>query len=291
MKKKYFSDLFIENEKLFDENRIFLRNINSLDGIKMEEIKLDDYIKVIRIMVTNEEGSRLLEKPMGTYTTLEVKGLESEDGKDIEKRLALALSLELKKITKGKTTLVIGIGNEDVIPDSLGPKVVKQLHITGDIFPRFKEKVYGLITGVEGVTGMETWKQVQAISKMIRPDTVILIDSLSARNIDRIGTTIQISTEGLAPGGGTEAKKKVIDEKLLGCKVVSIGIPTVINYRNLVIEAMEEPDIDEEKVNSYLEKEERKIIVTSTDVDIQVNKFSKIIGNGINITLIPDIYF
>lgn len=37
---------------------------------------------------------------------------------------------------------------------------------------------------------------------MIKPDRVIAIDALASRKMERVNSTIQISTAGISPGGG-----------------------------------------------------------------------------------------
>ena len=74
---------------------------------------------------------------------------------------------------------------------------------------------------------------------MARPDVVLAIDALAAKDIHRLSTTIQICDTGIMPGAGMGNHRKEISEKTVGCPVISIGVPTVIDSRTLILEAAE----------------------------------------------------
>ena len=78
----------------------------------------------------------------------------------------------------------------------------------------------------------------------------------------------------------------------MGCRVISIGVPTVIDSRTLLIEAAEKINdpMVETKLENYIESRDMDMIVTSTDIDAIIKDFSDIISNAINITLHPGIY-
>ena len=125
---------------------------------------------------------------------------------------------------------------------------------------------------------------------MTNPDAVIVIDALAARNIDRVSTTIQISDTGISPGAGMGNMRKQLDESSLGTKVIAIGVPTVIDSKTVILEALEQLKIPEEKAYSYMDEREFDMVVTSTDIDLVIQSFSDIIAKAINITLHPGIY-
>lgn len=125
---------------------------------------------------------------------------------------------------------------------------------------------------------------------MIKPEIVIVVDSLAAKDINRISTTIQIADTGIAPGAGMGNTRKHLNQETLGVKVIAIGVPTVIDSKTLVIDAMSEYDKREDRMKAYLASKDFDMIVTSTDIDLVIKEFSDIIANGINITLHPGIY-
>ena len=65
---------------LANERREIYRVANKLEddinGIKSEEEKIDDNIKVDRVFIINEEGEKAIGKPKGRYLTIDIKKLK-----------------------------------------------------------------------------------------------------------------------------------------------------------------------------------------------------------------------
>ena len=57
--------------------------------------------------------------------------------------------------------------------------------------------------------------------------------------MDRVNATIQISTGGIAPGGGVGNKRKALDKSYLGVDVIAIGVPTVVDAATLTIDVLD----------------------------------------------------
>jgi spore protease len=144
--------------------------------------------------------------------------------------------------------------------------------------------------GVTGMTGIETAQQVKCAVDLICPDQVIIIDSLASKSIKRVSTTIQINNAGIEPGSGMGNMRAALNEEYLGCKVVCIGVPTVIDAGTIIREALEEHIREAEEIDRYIESHHQELIVTSTDIDQLIKDFSDIISNGINKTLHHGIY-
>ncbi|MEG0372235.1 MAG: GPR endopeptidase, partial [Clostridium sp.] len=172
-----------------------------------------------------------------------------------------------------------------------------------------------LAPGVLGITGIETAEIVKGLTEKTKPDIVIVIDALAAKNVERVARTIQIGTTGISPGAGVGNKRMELSEKTLGVPVIAIGVPTVVDaptMANDTIDAMIDSLIQETKDNpetkgfynmlKELDKEEKygmikgvlnsysnNLMVTPKDIDSLIEDLSKIIANGINITLHPSI--
>ncbi|MBR5230351.1 MAG: GPR endopeptidase [Firmicutes bacterium] len=288
---RYRTDLAVEVDSILRNSR------QQAGGYIRKQSQVDGDISVTEIIITTEEGAAAFGKPKGVYTTIEVAGvLEQKDG--IKERAAKTLAEELKKHIKFDyflKALVVGLGNEKITPDSLGPHTVDKVKITSHLFRIFQcdgdwemANVSGFNPSVTGVTGMETADLVEKAVAIASPDVVIIIDALAAMDISRMSTTIQMSDTGIAPGAGMGNSRKEISEKSLGCKVVSVGVPTVIDSRTLLLDAAAE--IGDWDVEKYIEKRNLDMIVTSTDIDQIIKDFSDIISNAINITLHPGIY-
>ncbi len=287
----YRTDLAVETDQLLAEARQFAT------GYIKKQSQIDEDISIIEIKITGEEGEKAFGKPKGTYVTVEVQGILDEKDK-IKERAARALADELKKLIKFDyylKVLVVGLGNEKVTPDSLGPHTVDKVKITSHLFKMFDcdgdwemANVSGFNPSVTGVTGMETSELIEKAVSLVKPDVVVAIDALAAKDIKRISTTIQVCDTGIAPGAGMGNNRKEINEKTLGCPIIAIGVPTVIDSKTLLLEAAEE--IKDWDIEKYLEGRDFDMIVTSTDIDQIIKDFSEIISNAINITLHPGIY-
>ena len=131
---KYRTDLAIENQELLEQAR------TRAAGYIKKQRQIDEDISVIQIDIVSSEGEKAFGKPQGTYITIEVEGiLEQKDG--IRERTAKALAAELKQMIPFDyhlKALVVGLGNEKVTPDSLGPHTVDKVKITSHLFAMFE---------------------------------------------------------------------------------------------------------------------------------------------------------
>lgn len=287
----YRTDLALERDKLLEEAG------RHASGYKKTELKIDEDIKTTSIEIMSEEGVKNFGRPKGKYVTLEVEGV-LEGREKIKERASQALANQLKMLIEFDyhlKVLVVGLGNRKVTPDSLGPYTIDKVKITAHLFRMFScdgdwemANVTGFNPSVTGITGMETAELVEQVVSLVNPDAVIVIDALAAMDISRLSTTIQVSNTGIAPGAGMGNHRKVISSETLGCKVISIGVPTVIDSRTLLLQAAEE--IQDWDVHKYIEAHQLDMIVTSTEIDTIIKDFSDIIANAINITLHPGIY-
>lgn len=293
---KYRTDLAVEGVENLTEAG---KKPGEEDGIVMCKEQIDQDIRVTTIDIVNARGEATLGKPCGRYVTMEVDGIVDEK-EDIVSRASRALADQLSRLVRHHyylKVLVVGLGNEKVTPDSLGPHTVSKVKITSHLFKIFDcegdeemSNVCGMAPGVTATTGMETAELIEKAVEMTRPDVVIAVDALAARNIERVSTTIQISDTGISPGAGMGNMRKQLNEDTLGTKVIAIGVPTVIDSKTVILEAMEQMRIDEQAVQGYFADKELDMVVTSTDIDIVIKYFSDIIAKAINITLHPGIY-
>ena len=293
---KFRTDLAIERKDMMDSEN---GGRTDHDGVEVEKYYFDDDIKCTRIRIVNEEGEKKLGKPAGTYITLEVAGL-LDDLPEIKERAGHALAQELKRMIHFHyylKVLVIGVGNKDVTPDALGPRSASKVRVTRHLFNMFGADgdeecscLSCVIPGVTGMTGIETAELIKNAVDLTKPEVVIIIDSLAARSIERVSTTIQINDTGIEPGSGMGNMRQPLNEEYLGCRVIAIGVPTVIDAGTIIREALEAHMDDALQVDEYVEKHHQELIVTSTDIDQLIKDFSDIISNGINKTVHPGIY-
>lgn len=280
------TDLAIEKQEYTEKEK--------LDGVLSKQKSIDG-IKLTTIEIINEKGEKLLSKPKGRYITLETKALLQ--GTDIFSSALDVLSEELKKLLPEKgTVLVAGLGNDDITPDALGPKVMSLLLATRHISSELAESlglgslrsVAGIIPGVLGKTGIETVEIISGIVKKIKPCCVIAVDALASRNVARLGTTVQMCDTGVSPGSGVGNRRKGINKETLGVPVIAIGVPTVVDAVTMAFDIFEKAgvDLEERKLMKKLQ-EHKSMMVTPKEVDNLIDKSAHLIAMAINRALQP----
>lgn len=167
-----------------------------------------------------------------------------------------------------KHFLIIGVGNDNYTSDSIGPKTLKHVKVNYSIkevgiVPKIK--VSALEPGAFGETGILTEKIISSITKEIKPDIIILIDSYITDNINYLNKTIEINNKGLYPGGGISKINSIIDKNSIGIPIIVIGVPTAVEVKFTN---------NNQNYKPYL--------LSTKDVDIYINTISKVIGEGIN---------
>ena len=136
----------------------------------------------------------------------------------------------IKKEKAGKSkVLVVGLGNPDIVSDRLGKEVFDQMEIN----PLSKKsRVIKFCPNIFFLTGIDTMKMVKMIVDEFKIKLVLIIDSLTTQNINRLGSSFQITTSGITPGSGLNRFGKMIDKKTIGASCISIGVPFMIFSNN-----------------------------------------------------------
>lgn len=269
------------------------------DGVLIEHENFDGGIKITKVEITNQRGSIIMGKPIGKYVTMEIDGVLDDD-ENIIKHAAVAVSEQLKNFVTHNyhlKVLICGLGNELVTPDKLGPLCASKIKVTRHLFQMFNadgdeemSQTSVLFPRVLAMTGIETLDLIKKAVDITKPDAVIAIDALAAGQIERVGRTVQLSDTGIMPGAGIGNKRKELNEKSVGCPVIAIGVPTVIGTKNLIWDALDDFHIGDEEKHQILDKKDFDMIVTHSEIDVIVDKFSQIIADAVNITLHPGIY-
>ncbi|KOA21251.1 germination protease precursor [Clostridium homopropionicum DSM 5847] len=307
------TDLAVEAKELYDE-----QNKEEMQGIKINEY-FESGVKITDVNILDEIGERNMGKPIGKYITLEMPETFMHDKDvmdDVSKVFSKSLS-EVVKLDKSMTALVVGLGNWNVTPDALGPKVVSRLMITRHLKELVPDKidenirpVCAISPGVLGLTGIETGEIIKSLADKIRPNLIICIDALASRKAERVNKTIQVGNTGISPGSGIGNRRMEISEKSLGIPVIAIGVPTVVHASTLANDAIDIAldelinkstkgsefytmlkNLDREEkqnlINEVLYPQLGNMIVTPKEIDLVIDVVSKIVANGINIALQP----
>ena len=202
-----------------------------------------------RIKISSKIGADSIGRPIGLYDTLSTKRLDLLDSVEMldatdELAVRLNLIIEDSEIFPGRI-LVAGLGNPNLTPDSLGALSAKSvkptMHIKEQdkrVFERLGCAEIAVITpGVMATSGLDAAVILKGVCDLIRPDTVIAIDSLCARAPERLGSSIQISNTGISPGSGIGNPRLSLGVETLGVPVIAVGVPTVIDSRMLCCES------------------------------------------------------
>ncbi|HBF6083451.1 TPA: GPR endopeptidase [Clostridioides difficile] len=308
------TDLALEASEMCEKSQ----EGSSIPGVKIETKELENCI-VTKVEVIDEQGSEIMNKDIGKYITLESNLMKFDDDESREEMISY-LKVELVDIfgqDENKKTLVIGLGNRNITSDALGPKSVSKTLVTRHLFKNYNKdydddftEVSALSPGVMGVTGIETSEIVKSLVEKVKPDRVVAIDALASRKMERVNSTIQISTAGISPGGGVGNTRKSLTKETLGVDVIAIGVPTVVDAATLTIDvldmAIDNLIAQSEETESFYEmlkklKEEEKyhlikdsldpydknLIVTPKDIDDTIENLSIIISEGLNRSLHP----
>lgn len=235
-------------------------------------------IKETIIKITNDKGAITIGKPIGTYITIESKMLRETDDTIYEPIVNILHKTIKKFIGNKKKIMVVGLGNREVTPDSLGPKVIDNLYVTRHLLRegivKDVKEISAVCPGVMAQTGIETQVFLKSICRDIRPDIVIVVDALAAVEAVRLNSTIQICDTGISPGSGVGNNRSKINEETIGAKVVAVGVPTVISMSALLSQF----NIDAFDISTDL----ASMFVTPKNIDESVKRVSYTISEAIN---------
>ncbi len=243
------TDMAVENMKpdfKYDVNRV-------IQGMNFKKINVDAAL------------SKKIKKRPGIYYNIDQIDYKNKS-KEIIKLLEITIydCLQQLSLKKGSEILVVGLGNDFVTPDALGPLVINKVEVNRHLEQHPDQyNVSAICPGVMGQTGMETKDIIQAIVDDFKPNLVIVVDALACNNLQRMCNSIQLTTAGLNPGSGIYNFRREISKDSLGVDVLAIGIPTV-------------SDID-----CFIEVN-NAFFVTPKDIDLAMDILSGIVAEGIN---------
>lgn len=276
------TDLAIEKEEFITGERT--------QGVLKSE-RTTEKTKITEIEITDRRAQERIGKPMGKYITVEMDEL-SYDSELLDDRLT-SLSNEIMKLLPegGGTVLVVGIGNESITPDALGPRCARLIFSTRHIDSKLKHEigleqlnpVCALATGVLGQTGIETGEIIKSVAGVVKPKAVIVIDALAAAQLNRLGRTVQLTDTGITPGSGVGNSRSEISEKTLGVPVIAVGVPTVVDAVTLTKDITRTAEFNKNRDDS------ENMIVTPREIDTVIDRAAKLLALAVNCALQPDI--
>lgn len=244
-------------------------------------------------IVLDSENAKKIKRDEGIYYTLFSDAIVDLDKKKYDD-LIMAFSnvikeyLNLYEIKKDDLIFVVGLGNACVTPDSLGPKVVQMIDVTSHLFKMNHEhghmqNVMALAPGVMSQTGLETVDLIKSITSKLHPKLVIVIDALASISLKRLNHTIQINNASISPGAGIGNFRKKFSQKTLGCPMLAIGVPTVVDIKALFEEAFKNIDLNLDEVMPFATEDDMiQFMVTPKEIDMNIDDLANIISRGLN---------
>lgn len=242
-------------------------------GVRCTE-RREKGVRITRVEIRSAAGAEALGKPCGTYITLDFGAdqLRTAPG-DCEDVLTEALE---ELLPAEGSCLVVGLGNEAVTPDAVGPVTARRVLVTRhlrevlpDLFGPLRQ-VSAVSPGVLGDTGVESAEVVAGLAERIRPGCVLAVDALAAARPERLCRSVQLADTGIIPGAGVGNDRRALNRETLGVPVLAVGVPTVCDLRSLV-------------------ETEAALIVTPGKIDAEICVVGHLLGAAINRALHPSI--
>lgn len=254
--------------------------------------------EILRVQIRTPEAAEAIGKPEGRYVTVDCGDIRMLDEVELE-RVRCALSVEIrdmaermcgKRVGKGFSLLVAGLGNAEITPDAVGPEAVKRLSVTRHL-RRLDNALFSTVglceiaalsPGVLGQTGIEAVELVRGAANAATPDLVIAIDALAARSVARLATTVQLSDSGIRPGSGIGNARRALDGESIGVPVMALGVPTVVDSSTLVFDALQQAGFDASDGDLYKALTEgKRFFVSPKEIDLLVSSVGVLLAESI----------
>lgn len=224
MKQNLFMDLAVN----YNENDILISEY------KHKNILVSHYL-------IDEKTSKELKQKEGDFYTINfTKEILALEEKALEKEVSKVLK-KLMNDLKIKRTLIIGLGNSEIPADSIGVKTTNKIIATNhynDFLTIPKVALFN--PEVTEKTGIKSFNLIKLVVRDIKPNCLIIIDSLATKNKNSLNNCIEINNVGIIPGSAIRDNKE-INNKTFNIPVISIGVPLVLNIENTLLTT---PDIN-----------------------------------------------
>ena len=212
-------------EMILEESKI-ANNIEKYGGIAK---KFNGFVKTF--VNLDENSAEKLGRRTGKYVTFDCDCRKKIDTDELSKQIANVIrDFTKNRIKKNGKILIIGLGNSIITADNLGRSTIDNLDLT----KRRRAVLQGFCPDVASVTNIESVNIVKGLIKEEKPDLVIIIDSLATSSFNKLCSSYQLTTAGIAAGGGVGATDKLLTAEALGVDVIAVGLPLIINIERAI---------------------------------------------------------
>ncbi len=236
-------------------------------GVRRQESERRGF-HMTQVEIQDAAAASALCKPAGRYITVETERFfRREENAFADGAQTIAeLMRALLPLDKNASVLVAGLGNRAITPDAVGPEAVSATLVTRHLIEQLPDEfgtfrpVSAFATGVLGTTGIESAGLIRALFEAARPQAVVAVDALAARDRDRLCRTVQLTDSGIVPGSGVGNARQELSARVLGVPVLAVGVPTVVDAGD-------------------------GLILTRRDIDKCVRDVGRLLGYAINLAL------
>ena len=209
---------------------------------------------------TEADGGRSVTVSLGRITQRGESELPTLSRLLAEELRRMAVHILGKEPDSATRVLAVGLGNAAMTPDAIGPETLRRMTVTRHL-KGYDESLFAALgccelaaisPGVLGQTGMESGELVRCAVRLVEPHLVVAVDALAARSVERLSSTVQITDRGVSPGAGIGNRRMAIDAHTLGCPVMGLGVPTVVDSSTLVLDALERAGMATEPLSPTL---------------------------------------
>ncbi len=260
-KQQCRSDMAVEFAKSVSGSK------SDADTLSVTEVKVDAAL------------AAKLGRPEGRYVTVESKYALCGDRSNYMPLIESIAGAIRSMCVGSKTFLAVGVGNPLLTADALGSRAVTLLKVNRGSRAVGSKELSAFAPIVSGITGIESFDIVAGVCSIVKPDCVIIIDSLASAAVSRIGTAFQICDSGLTPGSGVGGKNRALNaENLKVRRTVSVGVPLVVHAETIIRDAL---GGKAENINPQV----ADLVVTPKDIDMVMSECAHIIAESINAAL------
>lgn len=215
MKQKLFMDLAMN----YPQDKLLV------DKRKYGDIVVNHYL-------IDEQNCQKLKRDEGEFYSINF----TEENITLNKKILLReVTRSLKKLL-GKyntlKTLIIGLGNSNIEADSIGVKTTNKIIATNhynDFLTIPKVALFN--PEVTEKTGISSFNLIKLVVNDLKPDCIIIIDSLATKHEEYLNKCIEINNTGIIPGSALHDNRE-INKKTFNIPVIAIGVPLVLEVND-----------------------------------------------------------
>ena len=262
-----------------------------LSGVIIDQRQQNDLL-ITEMEILSDSAARQLGKPKGKYLTIEGLDLR-KNFRDTREHIETIASEFRTLLPEQGSVLAVGLGNRSITPDALGPESMNHIlatrHIQGELAKSAGleklRNVSVISPGVLGQTGMEAGEVIESLVSLLSPKVVIVVDALVAKELSRLGSTIQLSNSGIIPGSGVGNHRMTLTKEVLGIPVIAVGVPTVADAVNLAFDLLSDSELPLTPDPEKIRKLRGQMLVTPREIDLLTERAAKLIGMSLNCAL------